>query len=183
MDIKSNEFKAIESLWKTLDDSSIIRDVLFKGKYISNAIKFISERNQIIIDEAKESFLQICDNIVSILIQNKQLYRASHVLKNAQINEFHYLFDLHQKTEDEKTKSTIFEYLQKIKENFDDDLVELEAFHICYKTLQENFYTHMKYLETTNKNHNNYVVNVNSIEKISFPMYMKQSLAWRKVSV
>jgi len=56
MENKINEFKAVESSWRSLDDSSIIRDVLYKGKYITNSIKFISERNTISIDSAKELF-------------------------------------------------------------------------------------------------------------------------------
>jgi hypothetical protein len=180
MDAKSNEFRAVESQWKTLDDSSIIRDVLFKGKFISNAIKFISERNQVTIDEAKDSFFQVCDSIVGILIQNRQLHRASHVLKNAQINELFYFFDLHQMAEDDGRRSLIYEHLKKLNENFDE--VDLEANHCCYKLLQANIHKHSKYLESVNRNHNNSVVTVNGVYKVSFGVYMKQPAPWRNVS-
>lgn len=93
---RDSELAVVEGLWSTLDDQQLIKDVVMKGKFISNAIKFIAHRNEITIDEAKELFFQSVNQFVNSLIRNKQLHRASHVIKNVQLNEFFYLFDFYQ---------------------------------------------------------------------------------------
>jgi hypothetical protein len=93
---RDSELSVVEGLWTTLDDMQLIKDVVMKGKFISNAIKFISNRKNISIESAKELFFTEVSNFVNNLIRNKQLHRASHVLKNVQINEFYYLFDFYQ---------------------------------------------------------------------------------------
>ena len=93
---RDTELSVVEGLWWTLDDQQLIKDVVMKGKYISNAIKFIGNRNQISIEAAKDLFFNEVSQFVNNLIRNKQLHRASHVLKNVQLNEFYYLYDLYQ---------------------------------------------------------------------------------------
>lgn len=93
---RDTELSVVEGLWWTLDDQQLIKDVVMKGKYISNAIKFIGNRNQISIEAAKDLFFNEVSQFVNNLIRNKQLHRASHVLKNVQLNEFYYLYDFYQ---------------------------------------------------------------------------------------
>lgn len=93
---RNSELAIVEGLWASLDDKQMIRDVVMKGKFISNAIKFISNRNGVTIDEAKDLFFTEVNSFAIFLIRSKQLFRASHVLKNAQLNEFFYLFDCYQ---------------------------------------------------------------------------------------
>lgn len=93
---RDSELVVVEGLWWTLDDQQLIKDVVMKGKYISNAIKFLSNRNQISIDESKDQFFTEVSLFVNNLIRNKQLHRAIHVLKNVQLNEFYYFFDFYQ---------------------------------------------------------------------------------------
>lgn len=178
MESKINEFKAVESSWRSLDDSSIIRDVLYKGKYISQSIKFISERNEITIDSAKELFYDTCDNIIKILIQNRQLHRARHVLMNAQLNELYYFYNLYQEFSNSSDQNFILEHL-KNNENFDE--TELKSYWNCYKLLQENVQKHAKYLESANRNHNTSAVNPSNIQKTSFMLFMKGSKPWKNV--
>lgn len=96
MSSRDSELTIVEGLWATLDDQQLIKDVVMKGKYISNAIKFIGNRNKIESNQAKELLFNEVNQFVSNLIRNKQLHRAVHVLKNVQINEFYYLFDFYQ---------------------------------------------------------------------------------------
>lgn len=93
---RDSELSVVEGLWWTLDDPQLIKDVVMKGKYISNAIKFIANRSQISIESAKDLFFTELNQFVINLIRNKQLHRASHVLKNVQFNEFYYLYDCFQ---------------------------------------------------------------------------------------
>lgn len=93
---RDTELSVVEGLWWTLDDQQLIKDVVMKGKYISNAIKFIANRNHISVEEAKDLFFNEVSQFVNSLIRNKQLHRAIHVLKNVQLNEFYYLYDFYQ---------------------------------------------------------------------------------------
>lgn len=93
---RDSELAVVEGLWWTLDDQQLIKDVVMKGKYISNSIKFIANRNETSIETAKELFFVEVKQFVNNLIRNKQLHRASHVLKNVQLNEFYYLYDFYQ---------------------------------------------------------------------------------------
>lgn len=93
---RDTELAVVEGLWWTLDDQQLIKDVVMKGKYISNAIKFIANRSQITIDDAKFQFFSEVKLFVNSLIRNKQLHRAIHVLKNVQLNELFYLFEFYQ---------------------------------------------------------------------------------------
>lgn len=92
-DRTNSEIAVVEALWQTLDNQQLIKDVAYKGKYISHAIKFISSRDSITIEEAKETFFEVIHSFVSSLLEKKQLHRAIHVIKNVQIlNEFYFLF-------------------------------------------------------------------------------------------
>lgn len=90
---RDSELAIVEGLWSTLDDQQLIKDVVMKGKYISNSIKFIANRSQITIEKSKELFFIEVRQFVNNLIKNKQLHRAIHVLNNVQLNEFYYLYD------------------------------------------------------------------------------------------
>ena len=93
---RDSELAVVEGLWSTLDDTSLMKDVVMKGKYISNSIKFLANRNKNSVEEAKDLFFIEVYKFVNNLIRSKQLHRAIHVLKNVQLNEFHYLFDFYQ---------------------------------------------------------------------------------------
>lgn len=181
---KLSELKAVESQWKQLDDSSIIRDVLFKGKYVSHALKFISERNKVSEKEAKLIFFEVTRNIVKILVQNKQLHRANHVLKNAQFNETHYLYDLSQENSDKTIKEAIMDFLKRSNPDFQDNEKVLKANHTCFNLLMKNIARHLKYLDILNRNYDNFIITPHNIQNsnIIFGTFMKQPIKWRNVS-
>ncbi|KAL7034999.1 hypothetical protein ACKWTF_008207 [Chironomus riparius] len=176
---KGGDMKGLESLWKSLDDASIIRDVLFKGKFIQNAMRFISERNSITNEEAKDIFVQVCDELVNSQIQQKQPSRASHILKNAQINELHYLYALYDDSKDEIIKEMLNEYLTKHNDDFNKEKTNLRAYYSCFKLLVKNIEKHAKYLDNINRIFNTYNINFHNIHKASFPKFMQQSIQWR----
>jgi hypothetical protein len=178
---KSSELRAIENNWRTLDDASIIRDVLFKGKFISNAIKFISERNNDKIEDTQKFFFEIIKNMTVILLQNKQLHRANHILKNAQLNEIHYLYDVMRELNDESVNSIVIEYIRKSGDDIQE--AQLRANHTCYKLLIKNMKNHAKYLENINKLNNNFAITPANAEhpNLIFGSFMKQSQKWRNV--
>lgn len=105
---RDSELAVVEGLWWTLDDQQLIKDVVMKGKYISNSIKFIANRNETSIETAKELFFVEVKQFVNNLIRNKQLHRASHVLKNVQLYEFYYLYDFYQVCKSSYLDATLF---------------------------------------------------------------------------
>jgi hypothetical protein len=180
MDKKSNELKALEAQWKSLDDGSIIREVLFKGKYLSNAISFISERNNADIETVKENFLDTCFNIVNVLIKNRQFHRAFHVLKNAQVNEIYYFYETYSETEDDELRKSILDHIRKLDVNESEET--LAAWYGCFKLLGFNIDRHAKFLDRVNHVHQTSVITVNNYHKIIFGTFMKQPIPWRNVS-
>lgn len=178
---KGGELKALEGLWKTIDDASIIRDVLFKGKYMQNAIRFIAERNSITNEESKEIFGQVCSELVNSLIQQKQPSRALHILKNAQINELHYLYAGYIDSKDAIIKEMLYEFLLKHNDNFKDEETNLRAYYSCFKLLVKNVDKLGKYLDSANRMYNTYIISIHNIQKATFPKFMQQSILWRNV--
>lgn len=180
---KTNEARATEAQWEALDDSSIIRDVLFKGKFISNALKYISARNKVEVEKTKLIFFDVVRNIVRILIQNKQLHRANHVLKNAQLDTTHYFYDLMHEF-DKSIKMIVIDFLKRSSsENYDESELLLRAYHHCFKLLVDNIHKHGKYLENVNRMNNNFVITPSNIQdsNVIFGIYMKQPIKWRNV--
>ncbi|XP_070496072.1 spatacsin [Chironomus tepperi] len=173
------EMKGLELLWKTIDDRSIFRDVLFKGKYIQNAMRFIAERNSITIEESKEICIQVCDELVISQIQQKQPSRASHILKNAQINEEHYLFALYVDSNDDSIKDMLYQFLIKHNNDFKEEEISLKAYYSCFKLFLKNIENHGKYLDNINRIHNNFQISIHNVNKLTFPKFMQQSVQWR----
>jgi len=179
---KGSELKGLEYLWSTLDDGSIIRDVLFKGKHIQNAMRFIADRNLITNEASKDIFLQVCNELIKLQIQQKQPSRASHILKNAQINELHYLYALYDDSEDPVIKEMLHEYLIKHNDNFKEEETILKAYYSCFKLLVKNIEKHGKYLDNINRIYNNFQISFHNIQKATYPKFMLQSIQWRNVS-
>lgn len=198
---RDSEYAIVEGLWQSLDDQQLIKDVVMKGKYISNSIKFIANRNQRPIDETKHEFFVEASSFVNSLIQNKQLHRAIHVLNNIQIDERYYLFDFYrvsflflflfpvnkhensyQNEDDAATKELIMERLKHLDSNFEDKEKVLTANHIFFKLLVSNFGRHAKCLESVNRSKGINAVNAENINKIIFGTFMKQPQAWKNVS-
>lgn len=96
MERNSSEIAAVESFWRTLDDRQLIKDVVMKGKFISQAITFIANRTNKSIEETKQIFQIEVFSFIDNLLTKKQLHRAIHVIKNVQFDEFYYLFDFYE---------------------------------------------------------------------------------------
>lgn len=199
---RDSELAVVEGLWWTLDDQQLIKDVVMKGKYISNSIKFIANRSEISIEKSKELFFMEVRQFVNSLIRNKQLHRAIHVLKNVQLNEFFYLYDFYQvccfvlilteislshefpyqEEEDEAVKTLVLDRLNHLDPLTEDKEKVLKANHLFFKLLVGNFQKHSKYLESVNRQTGLSAVTADNIDKIIFGTFMKQPSNWRNVS-
>ncbi|CRL01871.1 CLUMA_CG015712, isoform A [Clunio marinus] len=178
-DRTSSELAIVVGLWNTLDDLQLIKDVVMKGKFISNAVKFISDRNRVSIEEAKDSFFKGASLFVNSLIKNKQIHRAVHVLKNVQLNEFYYFFDYYQEEKDETIKDLVYEHLLQLKPDLKEIERTLKIEHNCYKLLVRNFHRHLKYLDLVIRSTKSKAITSENIHKIIFGTFMKQSQQWK----
>lgn len=194
----------MEALWASLDDKALIKDVSMKGKFISNAIKFLAERNKSTIEVATSKFLDETSQYVNSLISAKQLHRASRVLNNVQLDEFYYLFDCYQvcfcfctllshcrsipgsyrqAEEEEAVKSLINERLHNLKPEMDDKADILLGSHTLFQILKKNIQLHERSLENLNRKYDVSSITPNNIQKIFFGTFMKQPVLWRNVGL
>ena len=199
---RDSELAVVEGLWATLDDKSLIKDVVMKGKFVSNAIKFIATRNQFkSVEEAKDLFFLEVNEFVRNLIISKQLHRAIHVLKNVQLNEFFYLYDFYQvrrlislfcntsttfhyqKEKDDSIKPLIYDRLHHLEPEFEQKADVLNANYQLFKLLAQNIALHAKYLDNLNRKYTIGVIHPGNIHKIIFGTFMKQPQNWRNVSL
>lgn len=80
--MSASEHEALLRRWEPLENKAIVIDVATKGKYIQLAISFIAKRLSISVVQAKEYFRCEVDEYILRLLENGQVFRAEHVLKN-----------------------------------------------------------------------------------------------------
>lgn len=73
---------AIWSGWRTLGDRELVREASAKGTHIKLAHKCLAHRRNCSVEQACIYFNKEVENWVSELLNKKQVYRASHILKN-----------------------------------------------------------------------------------------------------
>lgn len=78
----TGEPAAIWSGWRTLGDRELVREASAKGTHIKLAHKCLAYRKQCTLDQAYTYFNKEVDIWINELLNKKQVYRASHILKN-----------------------------------------------------------------------------------------------------
>lgn len=78
----TGESAAIWSGWRTLGDRELVREASAKGTHIKLAHKCLASRKNCSVEQACIYFNKEVENWVSELLNKKQVYRASHILKN-----------------------------------------------------------------------------------------------------
>lgn len=179
-DKKESERAVVENSWKTLDDEIIVKDVCFKGKYINLCIKFLSERNELSLDDAKHYFLSIVHQNVNNLIRNKQLHRAVHVLKNCQIDELNFLYDRFRLEEQYETKQLIIDHLEHTFPDLREREPLLEANHVLHQLYISNIHRFEKSLNALKKITETSPLTTST--NLNFCTFMKLPIHWRNVS-
>lgn len=112
--------------WETLEDEQVVRSAATKGKFIHSCIRFLSERRQISLIDARKYFYNTVLEYVERLINNRQIHKADHVLKNVGCLSKNVYFQISKESSDPELREYLVEYYKKNFEDFETDLMILE---------------------------------------------------------
>lgn len=104
----------IQEQWEEMSNESIVKDVATKGKYINLAISYLMQRLDVsTVQEAKAFFRTEVNKYVERLLSNKQVFKAEHVLTNANISPTYFFCEFYENCGDSDVRSAIINYLKK----------------------------------------------------------------------
>ncbi|XP_072747233.1 spatacsin [Anoplolepis gracilipes] len=107
----TGESAAIWSGWRTLGDRELVREASAKGTHIKLAHKCLAYRRHCSVEQACIYFNEEVENWVSELLNKKQVYRASHILKNMGKDSVEYIFAVSTKSKDSILRNYLCEYM------------------------------------------------------------------------
>ncbi|KAL6426524.1 hypothetical protein ACFW04_009151 [Cataglyphis niger] len=110
----TGESAAIWSGWRTLGDRELVREASAKGTHIKLAHKCLAHRRHCSIEQACIYFNEEVENWVSELLNKKQVYRASHILRNMGKDSVEYIFAVSTKSKDSALRNYLCEYMINI---------------------------------------------------------------------
>ena len=111
------------------------------------------------------------------LIRNKQLFKAQHILNHIELEAKFTFYQILMETDDAELRNSIMEHLKKTIEFFEIEEVTLKNQYIFYETLRMNMDKVTSYMEKLNKK---YLVNITSVESLTFDLFMRQNINWRQ---
>ncbi|GAB1864875.1 Spatacsin [Camponotus japonicus] len=107
----TGEPAAIWSGWRTLGDRELVREASAKGTHIKLAYKCLAYRRHCSIEQACIYFNEEVENWVGELLNKKQVYRASHILRNMGKDSVEYIFTVSTKSKDAALRNYLCEYM------------------------------------------------------------------------
>ncbi|CAL1689224.1 unnamed protein product [Lasius platythorax] len=107
----TGEPAAIWSGWRTLGDRELVREASAKGTHVKLAHKCLAYRRHYSVEQACIYFNEEVENWVSELLNKKQVYRASHILKNMGKDPVEYIFAVSTKSKDSSLRNYLCEYM------------------------------------------------------------------------
>ncbi|XP_014476874.1 PREDICTED: spatacsin [Dinoponera quadriceps] len=110
----TGEPAAIWSGWRILGDRELVREASAKGTHIKLAYKCLAYRRQCNLDQACIYFNKEVEIWINELLNKKQVYRASHILKNIGKNPVEYIFAVSTKSRNPLLRNYLCEYMMKI---------------------------------------------------------------------
>ncbi|XP_011147988.1 spatacsin [Harpegnathos saltator] len=110
----TGEPAAIWSGWRTLGDRELVREASAKGTHIKLAHKCLAYRRQSSLDLACIYFNKEVEVWINELLNKRQVYRASHILKNIGKDPVEYIFASSIKSRDPLLRNYLCEYMMKV---------------------------------------------------------------------
>ncbi|XP_071562080.1 spatacsin isoform X1 [Temnothorax nylanderi] len=107
----TGESAAIWSGWRTLRDRELVREASAKGTHIKLAHKCLAYRRNCTVEQACIYFNKEVENWVNELLSKKQVYRASHILKNMGKDPVEHIFAVSIKSKDPVLRDYLCEYM------------------------------------------------------------------------
>ncbi|XP_046417666.1 spatacsin isoform X2 [Neodiprion fabricii] len=110
----TGELAGVWSGWRILGDREIVREASAKGTHINLAIKCLATRRNCPLTEAEAYFYREVDVWVKELLDKQQVFRATHILKNAGKNPKEYITVICINSRDQKLRDYLVQHLRKI---------------------------------------------------------------------
>ncbi|XP_039304859.1 spatacsin isoform X2 [Solenopsis invicta] len=107
----TGESAAIWSGWRILGDRELVREASAKGTHVKLAYKCLACRRNCSVEQACIYFNKEVDTWVNELLNKKQVYRASHILKNMGKDPNEYIFAASIKSKDPLLRNYLCEYM------------------------------------------------------------------------
>ncbi|KAL0117009.1 hypothetical protein PUN28_010108 [Cardiocondyla obscurior] len=107
----TGESAAIWSGWRTLGDRELVREASAKGTHIKLAHKCLAYRRNCTVEQACTYFNKEVETWVNELLNKKQVYRASHILKNMGKDPIEHIFAISIKSKDPPLRNYLCEYM------------------------------------------------------------------------
>ncbi|XP_076375987.1 spatacsin isoform X2 [Megalopta genalis] len=110
----TGEPAAIWSGWRSLGDRELTREASAKGTHINLAHKCLAFRRNCSLENAQDYFSKEVEIWIMELLQKRQIYRASHILKNMEKDPVEYIFKVCVNSKDSVIRNYLSEYLINI---------------------------------------------------------------------
>ncbi|XP_036147229.1 spatacsin isoform X2 [Monomorium pharaonis] len=107
----TGESAAIWSGWRILGDRELVREASAKGTHIKLAYKCLAFRRNCSVEQACIYFNKEVETWVKELLNKKQIFRASHILKNMGKDPIEYIFAVSIKSKDPLLRNYLCEYM------------------------------------------------------------------------
>lgn len=123
--------------WELLkDDEQIVRSAATKGKYINTCIKLLSERQEVSIAEARKFFYIHVVLYVHRLLNNCQVFKAEHVLKNIGFDAKNVFFEISKESTDSSLRDYLLDHCKSSYEGYESHLLFLEEEWMVFNRLK-----------------------------------------------
>ncbi|XP_063702684.1 spatacsin [Culicoides brevitarsis] len=123
--------------WELLkDDEQIVRQAATKGKYLNACFKLLAERQEVSLPEARKFFYIHVLLYVHQLLNNRQVHRADHVLKNIGFEAKNVFFEISKESTDSALRDYLIEHCKAAYEEYESHLLFLEEEWMVFNRLK-----------------------------------------------
>ncbi|XP_017775225.1 PREDICTED: spatacsin [Nicrophorus vespilloides] len=140
----SKEMLIVWETWSLKDDRKVVRESAAKGHHIGLALTYLSQRKLLDYNETKDWFNKEVLEWSMELLQNKQVFRVSHILKNINLDPMQEISKIFQETVDSDLRDYLGKHLENagkldetLKESWQLLLIIEENFSTLFKLKQE----------------------------------------------
>lgn len=132
-----NEKDVVLRDWESLkDDEQIVRHAATKGKYINACFQLLSERQEVTITEARKFFYIHVILYVHRLLNNRQVFKADHVLKNIGFDAKNVFFEISKESADSALRDYLLDHCKSSYDEYESHLLFLEEEWMVFNRLK-----------------------------------------------
>lgn len=109
----SKETLIIWEGWRKMGLREVVRESAAKGSHVELAYTFLQQKKHVSLDNIKQWFKEEVIEWAMELLQNKQIFRASHILKNINLDPFIEITNIMLNTPDVDNMNFLANHLEK----------------------------------------------------------------------